>query len=203
MICPCGHAGLQVYGSSSKDRSLVPERGDRKDLLAFAGGRASGLFKKDTGLTDDALAALQASLRAKGLESVAALCNSPQRKGGRLYASPQSRGLLFDLGTPAPACQLLPSVAWEAATRLSELPYGSWPPEEVGMLQRWAPRLHSFFMQWSAQAGSQTQNMLGLLRLLRAKAETCFSPSGETACRYPNRRWQPAGLQLCDVASGG
>lgn len=120
---------------------------------------------------------LLSNLRDSELSSIAALCEASVSQnvatsGSLLGAHGAYREMVFNLGTTAPACSLLPTLAREVVEGV--LLSGSCTPSVLVQLVNTAPVLGRYLIAALKLDGGITYNTKALLELLLLKSEAAY-----------------------------
>ncbi len=153
-------------------------KGATRDLLRkFAGGQPLGQ-RRSAGLTMQEYAMLLSNLRDPELSSIAALCEASLcqnvvASGGLLAGAHGAyREMVFNLGTTAPACSLLPTLARQVVEGV--LLSGSCTPSVLVQLVNTAPVLGRYLIAALKLDGGISLNTKALLELLLLKSEAAY-----------------------------
>lgn len=159
-----------MAGSSFHDRILIDDPHLRKELYALSGMAPKAI----KGLEPAAHARLLVSLESSGLSALVPLCRPVQQVDGFCTALDYCRLLVHDFGTPAPAAQLLPPMAFAAIRTVVENPSSLWDPTLAAQVRNWAPVLFSFIAAAKASPDISPEEVAAILCLLLERAEAAF-----------------------------
>lgn len=187
--------GGVVPGSSFHHRTFVPDSKIRALLLAFAAYDAAS-----NGLAASDHDALVQSLTSKGGNCAVLLpfVRSYEERGGKRVATQRYSQLLFNLGTTAPAAQLLRPAAWGDVEALSGTQPRCITPASTSLLQQHNPALYDILRPDLGRVASEAVRVF-LQALLRvAKCAYVHAPvAANTASPAPSR--QAAQVEFVDV----
>lgn len=161
-----------MSGSSFHDRIVIDNPDLRKLVFACSGMAPKGVKGLDSG----GLSGLRVSLGTGGLSALLPLFREVQEEKGFSRVLEYCRLLVHDLGTPAPAAQLLPPMIFVAIRRVVENPSAPWDPAHAALVSHWAPVLYSFIAGAKVSPHISPDEVAAVLRLLLERAEAAFPP---------------------------
>jgi hypothetical protein len=151
--------------------------------VQLAAGKGTQAELQDTGLTSAQLQDLRSRLGQQRQAYLLPFLEGTVVKNGLHIAAPRYKELVFNLGSPAPACQLVPANVFAAVDEILQLGLVAWDLATDMHVKTWAPRLHHLVHTAIPKQnnGKLPDYALQLLRELRDVAEAAFKPHGEGA----------------------
>lgn len=155
--------------------------------MQLAGGKGTEDELQGTGLTFAELEHLRSRLEQEAQSYILPFLQETVVKGGLHVASPHYKELVFNLGSPAPACQLLPANVFAAVDDVLQTGTVMWDLATDTHVKTWAPRLHHLLHTTIPQEsdGKLPPYALQLLGVLRHTADVSFKPHGENVDVMP------------------